>query len=190
MSQFIHQTKNTDQASSRRHTSLFVHDRVFSSLIVQYGHQVMSECFSRVVGVCLRSIHGPLKLFQLWQLAADNDFDVVKQIFPGTMPRSKREQQIPKGVYRLMSLTGACLSDALSCWKAARGVFLTAVLIYEERFLKGPVSLRPPSSHQMSHKDATDKSLVNSLAGLANPGTYFMKGVLMAAAILVAVEAL
>ena len=106
---------------------------------------------------------------------------------------SHRRMVVPSSVYRLMSLTGANFDDALSCWRAARGDLLSAVHVYEERCLESTPSLEPPSSFQSLHREdsvATEELSLFHLSTLLSSGSSFVKGVLVAAAILVAVDAL
>jgi len=95
------------------------------------------------------------------------------------------DTQIPRIVYRLMSITGATRSQALLCWKISKGDFCFAIQIYEEKILKAETALEPPSEYQSHKKEHVERDI-----NIWNPGVHFVKGVLIAVAVLAAVEAL
>lgn len=79
------------------------------------------------------------------------------------------------------------MSEALLSWNAAKGDFNSALYYYEERFVEALTPLEPPESHQTRRRE---KQLPTSLVQILNPGSYFIKGLLMAAAVVIAADAL
>lgn len=105
-----------------------------------------------------------------------------------------QDGRVPRGVYRLMSLTGANLYEALWCWNVANSDFQTAVQLYVERvspqrqLFKPPVSFREDNVEEDSTKG--EDNLLHFVRRLIDPGLHFMKGALAAAVVLIAIDAI
>jgi len=105
-----------------------------------------------------------------------------------------QDGRVPREVYRLMSLTGANLHEALWCWNITNCDFSKAVQVYVERvspqrqLLKPAISFREANVEDESTKG--EDNLLNFVRRLIDPGLHFLKGALAAAVVLIAIDAI
>lgn len=106
-----------------------------------------------------------------------------------------QETETPREVYRLMSMTGANLHEALYCWKTASEDLYGALQIYVERIYPQNPVLRATPVLNLEDEDSEASSEgsqnpPNFFKRLIGPGMYFLKGVMAAAVLFVAIDAL